>query len=128
MRIPVTVQCGLGARQPERHRTRRTRSNMPMQPTASRARSLFFDSYCGALAAADGQAVGRLGSVVDIPFLLVTSQSRFGNARCARRVVPVPVVLVWFDGPWCGVPVVPSVIVCCTWFQPNARRADVVPC
>ena len=34
------------------------------------------------------------------------------NTRCARLVVPVLVVLAWFDRPWCGVLVVQSVIVC----------------
>jgi hypothetical protein len=37
--------------------------------------------------------VGRLGSVVAIPFVMVTSRSRFSPARGARRVVPCP--LCW---------------------------------
>jgi hypothetical protein len=35
----------------------------------------------------------------------------------------MPVVPVWFDRALCGLSVVPRVIVCCVWFQPNARRA-----
>jgi hypothetical protein len=67
-------------------------------------------------AAADAQPVGQLGNLVGIPFLMVTSRLRFGNARCARLVVPKPVVPAWFDGSWCSLPVMPGVIVCGAWF------------
>jgi hypothetical protein len=63
-----------------------------------------------------GKPLGGWGSVVDIPFLLVTRQSRFGNVGCARLVVPVPVMLAWCERSWCFLPVVPGVIVCSTWF------------
>jgi hypothetical protein len=35
-------------------------------------------------------------------------------ARYARLVVPVLVMLAWFDRSWCCLPVVQSVIVCWT--------------
>ena len=60
--------------------------------------------------------VGRLGRRGRHPFSMVMSQSRFGNARGARLVAPVPVVLAWFARAWCGLPVVPGVIVCWAWF------------
>jgi len=61
--------------------------------------------------------------VVGHPFLILTRQARFWNARHADSVVPKPVVLAWFEGWWCGGPVVLSVIVCWAWFP----SAPVVP-
>jgi hypothetical protein len=50
---------------------------------------------------------------------------------CVRPVVLVLVVQKWFDRPWYGLPVVPSVLVCWAWFRlrlvvPVWFRADVV--
>jgi len=39
-----------------------------------------------------------------------------GNARYVRLVVPVLVVLAWFERSWCGLLVVLRVIVCWLWF------------
>ena len=64
-----------------------------------------------------GNPLGGWGNVVDNPFLLVTSQVRFGNTRCADSVVLVPVVQAWYEGPWCGVPGVPSVLICWASFR-----------
>src|SRR4051812_42414302 len=72
----------------------------------------FLTHFGRALAAAERQPVGRLGSVVDIPFLALVRRSRFGNARCAISVVPKPVVLAWFGRSWCCLPVVRGLIVC----------------
>jgi len=32
-------------------------------------------------------------------------------------VVPKPVVLAWYERPWCCSPVVPGVVVCGVWFH-----------
>ena len=74
----------------------------------------------GALAAADGQTVGRLVSVVDIPFLALIRRSRFSHARCASSVVPKPVVLAWFGRSWCGLPVVQ------VWYEHPLCGAPVI--
>jgi hypothetical protein len=55
--------------------------------------------------------LGGWGRVVAI-LLLMLSQSRFGNAGCARPVMPVLVVLAWFERSWCGLPGMLSLIVC----------------
>ncbi len=48
--------------------------------------------------------------------------------RMRTPVVLVLVVQVWFDGPWCGAPVMQCVIVCCARSRPNARCAGVIVC
>ena len=64
-----------------------------------------------------GNPLGGWGNVVDNPFLILTSQVRFRNARRADSVGLVPVVLAWYEGPLCGLPVVPSVLMCWASFQ-----------
>jgi hypothetical protein len=70
-----------------------------------------------ALAAAECQAVGRLGQRGGSSLFWLYESISDVQARCARLVVPVPVVLAWFDRPWCGTPVVHRVIVCWAWFR-----------
>jgi hypothetical protein len=62
-------------------------------------------------AAADAQPVRRLGNVVGTPAFHEQLVGVAGAGR-APSVVPVPVLLAWFDGSWLGVPVLGSVIVC----------------
>ena len=64
-----------------------------------------------------GIPLGGWGNVVDNPFLILTSEARFRNARRAASVVPAPVVLAWYEGPLCGWPVVPSVLMCWASFR-----------
>jgi hypothetical protein len=70
----------------------------------------------------NGNPLGGWGSVVGNPFS-ITSISLGVRARSARLVVLVPVVPAWFHGSWCGLPVVPSVVVCVRLFL----QTPVVP-
>ena len=54
--------------------------------------------------------------------MLVVRNAR-GAGVVRRPVVPMPVVQMWYDRPWCGLPVVPRVIACRVWFH----RTPVVP-
>jgi len=60
--------------------------NPALQLTASRAIVGFLEARCGALAAAECQPVGRLGSVVDIPFDGDESVAILSRSLCIRSL------------------------------------------
>ena len=69
----IPCRCGRHMLLVRERRMPERRTRPCSRPLRARDR-WFFDGFCGALAAADGQAVGRLGSVINNPFLMVTSR------------------------------------------------------
>src|SRR4051812_30624576 len=107
------------------------RANPPLQPTAARTRSLIFKRL---FPARSRQLNGNpLGGWAAWPLVLFLFRESIPDvcARCVWLVMPVPVVLAWFDRPSYGSLVVRGVIVCCVWFcqtpvVPAWFRAGVV--
>ena len=57
-------------------------------------------------------------------FFDVMKQLRFLNTHCAISVVPSPVVPVWYERPWCGVPVVQIVVRRPVMLKARYRQCD----
>ena len=86
-RYAGVIACRCGAVMPLRHAKLGSQPAQPAVPADRCAREIvrFYHACCGALAAAERQAVGRLGSVVAHPFLITCA-----DLGCTARGADCP--------------------------------------